>query len=251
MADIDRRQLGAALSRYGYGTVTQARGDVPGALALYRDACTGGRSAMRAVSRSAWKGSRAPSARLESQHRRPGCSALPSIARGARRPVPCNALASYGGLVRSVRDCLGETAFNDAWLAGYRLSADEAITEASRSIAALAHPDRQALAPAQPRPSLTRREHEVLCSWPPGMPIARLPRRSSSAGARPRARQSHLAEARRPLSHRRGNTRHPARPRVIRPRVSITEKLSQQESSRVSFYQDPLYWTRDGHRPSG
>ena len=37
MADIDRRQLGAALSRYGYGTVTQARGDVPGALALYRE----------------------------------------------------------------------------------------------------------------------------------------------------------------------------------------------------------------------
>jgi DNA-binding CsgD family transcriptional regulator len=62
-----------------------------------------------------------------------------------------------------MRDCLRETAFNEAWLAGYRLSRDEVIAEASRSIAALVHPDRPAPATgAQPRPSLTRREREVL-----------------------------------------------------------------------------------------
>ena len=78
-------------------------------------------------------------------------------------PVPCNALASHGGLMRSVRDCLGETAFAESWLAGLRLSGDEASAEASRSLSALVHGERQALATgAKLRPSLTPREHEVL-----------------------------------------------------------------------------------------
>jgi predicted ATPase/DNA-binding CsgD family transcriptional regulator len=156
---------GAALSRYGYGTVTQAQGDVPRALALYRESmhywrqigddgsvavCLEGiASALCAA------GVPAQTARL--------LGAAQALREALGAPVPCNALASYGGLVRSVRGCLGETAFNDAWLAGYRLSADDAIAEASRSIAALVHPERQTLGTsAQPRPTLTRREHEVL-----------------------------------------------------------------------------------------
>ena len=156
---------GAALSRYGYGTVTQSQGDVPRALTLYRESmhywrqigddgsvavCLEGiASALCAA------GASAQAARL--------LGVAQALREAIDLPVPCNALASYGGLVRSVRDCLGETAFNEAWLAGYRLFADEAIAEASRSIAALVHPDRQALAAgARPRPSLTRREHEVL-----------------------------------------------------------------------------------------
>jgi DNA-binding CsgD family transcriptional regulator len=156
---------GAALSRYGYGTVTQAQGDVPRALALYRESmhywrqigddgsvavCLEGiASALCAA------GAAVQAARL--------LGAAQALREAIDAPVPCNALAPYGGLVRSVRDCLGETAFNEAWLAGHRLSGDDAITEANHSIAALVHPDRQPLAAgAQPRPSLTRREHEVL-----------------------------------------------------------------------------------------
>jgi DNA-binding CsgD family transcriptional regulator len=156
---------GAALGRYGYGTVTQAQGDLPRALALYRESmhywrqigddgsvavCLEGiASALCAA------GAPAQAARL--------LGAAQALREAADSAVPCNALAPYGGLVRSVRDCLGETAFNEAWLAGLRLSGDDAITEANHSITALVHPDRQALAAgAQPQPSLTRREHEVL-----------------------------------------------------------------------------------------
>ena len=145
--------------------MTQAQGDVPRALALYRESmhywrqigddgsvavCLEGiASALCAA------GAAAQAARL--------LGAAQALREAIDAPVPCNALAPYGGLVRSVRDCLGETAFNEAWLAGHRLSGDDAITEANRSIAALVHPDRQALAAsAQSRPSLTRREHEVL-----------------------------------------------------------------------------------------
>jgi predicted ATPase/DNA-binding CsgD family transcriptional regulator len=156
---------GAALSRYGYGTVTQAQGDVPRALALYRESmhywrqigddgsvavCLEGiASALCAA------GVPAQAARF--------LGVAQALREAIDSPVPCNALASYGGLARSVRDCLGETSFNEAWLAGYRLFRDEAIAEASRFISALVHPERQAHGTdAQPRPSLTRREHEVL-----------------------------------------------------------------------------------------
>jgi non-specific serine/threonine protein kinase len=155
----------AALSRYGYGTVTQAQGDVPRALALYRESmhywlqigddgsvavCLEGiASALCAA------GVPAQAIRL--------LGAAQALREAIDSPVPCNALTSYGGLVRSVRDCLGETAFNEAWLAGHRLSGDEAIAEASRSISALLHPDRHApVTGTQPQASLTRREREVL-----------------------------------------------------------------------------------------
>ncbi|HEX5992341.1 MAG TPA: LuxR C-terminal-related transcriptional regulator [Thermomicrobiales bacterium] len=156
---------GAALSRYGYGTVTQALGDVPRALALYRESmhywrqigddgsvavCLEGiASALCAA------GVPAQAARF--------LGVAQALREAVDAPVPCNALAAYGGLARSVRDSLGETAFNEAWLAGHRLSGDEAIAEASRSISALVHPDRPApTTGAPPCPSLTRREREVL-----------------------------------------------------------------------------------------
>jgi DNA-binding CsgD family transcriptional regulator len=153
------------LCRHGYATVTQAQGDLPRALALYRESmhywrqigddgsvaiCLEGiASALCAA------GVPVQAARL--------LGAAQALREAIDSPIPCNALASYGGLVRSVRDCLGESAFNDAWLAGHRLSGEEVITEAGRSLSALVHPDRQAFATgAQSRPSLTRREHEVL-----------------------------------------------------------------------------------------
>jgi predicted ATPase/DNA-binding CsgD family transcriptional regulator len=156
---------GAALSRYGYATVAQAQFDVPRALELYRESmhywrqigddgsvavCLEGiASALCAA------GASTQAARL--------LGAAQALREAIDFPVPCNALASYGGLVRSVRDCLGETAFADAWLAGLRLSGDEAIAEASRSLSAFVHADRQALGTgAQSRPSLTPREQEVL-----------------------------------------------------------------------------------------
>jgi predicted ATPase/DNA-binding CsgD family transcriptional regulator len=156
---------GAALCRHGYATVTQAQGDLPRALALYRESmhywrqigddgsvaiCLEGiASALCAA------GVPVQAARL--------LGAAQALREAIDSPIPCNALASYGGLARSVRDCLGESAFNEAWLAGHRLSGEEVITEAGRSLSALVHPDRQALATgAQSRPSLTRREHEVL-----------------------------------------------------------------------------------------
>jgi non-specific serine/threonine protein kinase len=156
---------GAALSRYGYGTVTQAQGDVPRALALYRESmhywrqigddgsvavCLEGIASALCVA-----GAPAQAARL--------LGAAQALREAIDFPVPCNALASYGGLVRSVRDCLGDTTFREAWLAGLRLSGDEASAEASRSLSAFVHVDLQALATgALSRPALTPREHEVL-----------------------------------------------------------------------------------------
>jgi predicted ATPase/DNA-binding CsgD family transcriptional regulator len=156
---------GAALSRYGYATVAQAQSDMPRALALYRESmhywrqigdegsvavCLEGiASALCAV------GVSAQAARL--------LGAAQALREAIDFPIPCNALVSYGGLVRSVRDCLGETTFAETWLAGLRLSGDEAIAEASRSQSALMSGDRQILGTgAQSRPSLTRREQEVL-----------------------------------------------------------------------------------------
>jgi non-specific serine/threonine protein kinase len=156
---------GVALSRYGNGTVAQAQGDLARALAHYRESmhywrqigddgsvavCLEGiASALCAA------GASAQAARL--------LGAAQALREAIAFPVPCNALASYGGLVRSVRDCLGETAFGESWLAGLRLSGDEASAEASRSLSALVHGERQALATgAKLRPSLTPREHEVL-----------------------------------------------------------------------------------------
>jgi non-specific serine/threonine protein kinase len=156
---------GAALSRYGYGTVFQAQGDAARAHALYRESlhywrqigddgsvavCLEGIASTLCAA-----GVAAQAARL--------LGAAQALRDAIDSPVPCNALASYGGLVRSVRDCLGEGAFGEAWLAGLRLSVDEAIAEAGRPLPALADADRRVLGSGSlPRPPLTAREREVL-----------------------------------------------------------------------------------------
>jgi non-specific serine/threonine protein kinase len=156
---------GAALSRYGFGTVVQAQGDAAQARALYRESlhywrqigddgsvavCLEG-----IASTLCYAGGAAQAARL--------LGAAQALRDAIESPVPCNALVSYGGLVRSVRDCLGEGLFGEAWLAGLRLSVDEAIAEASRPLPALVHADRPIRGNASlNEPPLTPREREVL-----------------------------------------------------------------------------------------
>ena len=156
---------GAALSRYGYGTVVQAQGDAARARALYRESlhywrqigddgsvavCLEGIASTLCMT-----GAAAGAARL--------LGAAQALRDAIESPVPCNALASYGALVRSVRDCLGEGPFGEAWLAGLRLSVDEAIAEVSRPLPALGYANRPVAGTVSlTQPSLTPREREVL-----------------------------------------------------------------------------------------
>ena len=156
---------GAALSRYGYGTVVQAQGDLARARALYRESLHYWRQigdegsvavCLEAIASTlCTAGEPVKAARL--------LGTAQALRDELDAPIPCNALASYGGLVRSVRTCLGETTFSEAWLAGLRLSVDEAIAEANHPFPALVHADRRgARSGSMPRPSLTPREREVL-----------------------------------------------------------------------------------------
>ena len=156
---------GAALSRYGCGTVAQAQGDVGRALAHYRESLHYWRGIGDAgsvavclegiASALCRNGDAARTARL--------LGAAQALRDAIDSPVPCRALASYGGLIGSVRACLGERAFAEAWLAGLRLSVDEAIAEATAPPPAPAGADRGASADQSPdRPRLTLREREVL-----------------------------------------------------------------------------------------
>ena len=156
---------GAALSRYGYGTVVQAQGNLARARALYRESLHYWRQigdegsvavCLEAIASTlCTAGDAAKAVRL--------FGAAQALRDELEAPIPCNALASYGGLIRSVRDCLGETTFGQAWLAGRRLSVDEAIAEANHSLPALMHADRRVVrSGSMPQASLTPREREVL-----------------------------------------------------------------------------------------
>jgi DNA-binding CsgD family transcriptional regulator len=163
--DLAGAALGVALGRYGLGTVVQAQGDPCRARDLYRESlrywrdigddgsvavCVEGIASALCV-----VGDAAQAVRL--------LGAAHAMREAIDAPVPCNALASYGGLVRSLRDSLGADTFAEAWLAGLRLSRDDAINVAMSPVAARPGPAQRADVAGSPnQPRLTPREREVL-----------------------------------------------------------------------------------------
>jgi non-specific serine/threonine protein kinase len=156
---------GAALSRYGYGTVAQAHGELDRARALYRESLHYwrriGDDGSVAVCLEALASALCQAGVAAAAGRMLG--AAQALREASNAPVPCNALASYGGLVRSVRDALGGEAFAASWLAGLRLSADEAVAEAIAPLSAYGHQRRVVeVSLTTNGPCLTPRQRDVL-----------------------------------------------------------------------------------------
>ncbi|MBA2519792.1 MAG: AAA family ATPase [Chloroflexia bacterium] len=160
-AEID---WGAALSRYGSGTIAYAQGDQTRAIGLYRESlhywrqigdhgsvavCLEG---IATVCCAAGEATRA--ARL--------LGAAQALRDANDYPIPDRALASYGELFGSIQTCLGAWAFAEAWLAGRRLSLDEAITAAMTPLPTPPNGDGRSRAAPAAGLRLTRREREVL-----------------------------------------------------------------------------------------
>ncbi len=156
---------GAALCRYGYATVNQAQGDVAQALTLYRESLRYWRQigddgsvavCLEGIASAlCYAGMAEQAVRL--------LAAAQALRDAIDFPHPCNALASYGGLVSSVHGSLSEDTFTRAWLAGLRLSIDEAIAEATLLYPNPTRPQRGAVVQySRDLPGLTPREREVL-----------------------------------------------------------------------------------------
>ena len=156
---------GAALCQHGYGTVTQAQGDLERALHLYRTSLHYWRQigdhgsvaiCLEAIASALCAaGDAARATRL--------LAAAQALREAIGFPIPCNALASYGGLIGSARACLGEVAFVDAWLAGLRLSVDGAVAEIASIVPTLHVADRHTSERTSCAwPCLTARQQEIL-----------------------------------------------------------------------------------------